>query len=292
MSALTKIFVVLLVILSIVETAGMVVYVNRSDHFVKSNKDLETKLAAARAESTSANDKAAMANTARQQLQQQMQAQIDAKQGQINNLQQQLAGESARVAEMEGNVAQLTAANKSANDALQVAQKSYDTINTQMADLRKADTDLQKRYAEANFAINDLTNKYDVTNRQWRDANEQITQLNAELQKARETLHKAGVAENAAGQIQGEPLVRVEGIVRSKENIGGIPYASISIGSADQVTKGMRLKVIDPDPKARDPFLGYLIVDRVEPNQAIGRLEGPHINEVRQGVLVRSQLNG
>lgn len=290
MSALTKIFVVLLVILSIVETAGMVVYVNRSDHFVKSNKDLETKLAAARAESTSANDKAAMANTARQQLQQQMQAQIDAKQGQVNNLQGQLAGESARVAELEGNVAQLTAANKSANDALQVAQKSYDTINTQMADLRKADTDLQKRYGEATFAINDLTNKYDVTNRQWRDANEQITQLNTELQHAREALHKAGIAENAAGQIQGEPLVRVEGVVRSKENISGIPYATISVGSADQVTKGMRFRVIDPN--ARDPFLGYLIVDRVEPNQAIGRLQGPHVNDVRPGVQVRTQLNG
>ena len=61
-------------------------------------------------------------------------------------------------------VAQLSAANKSANDALQVAQKSYDTINTQMADLRKADTDLQKGYAEATFAINDLTNKY----KRWR----------------------------------------------------------------------------------------------------------------------------
>ena len=46
MSALTKIFVVLLVVLSIIETAGMVVYVNRSDAFVKSNKDLTTKLRA------------------------------------------------------------------------------------------------------------------------------------------------------------------------------------------------------------------------------------------------------
>ena len=290
MSALTKIFVVLLVILSIIQTAGIVVYVNRSDAFIKSNNDLKTKLAAAQAEAGSANDKAAMANTARQQLQQQMQAQIDAKQNQVNTLQGQLAGEAARVAELEGNVAQLTAANKSAIDALQVAQKSYDTINTQMADLRKSDNDLQKRYGEATFTINELTNKFDVTNRQWRDANEQITQLNTDLQKAREALHKAGIAESAAGQIRGESLVRVEGIVQSKQNIGGIPYATISIGSADQVTKGMQLKVVDP--KARDPFLAYLIVDRVEPNQAIGRLEGPHVNEVRQGVLVRSQLNG
>lgn len=290
MSALTKIFVVLLVILSIIETAGMVVYVNRSESFTMANKSLSAKVAAAQADVASANDKAALANTARQQLQQQMQAQIDAKQAQINGLQGQLAGDAAKVAELEGTVAQLSAANKSANDALQVAQKSYDTINTQMADLRKADTDLQKRYAEATFAINDLTNKYQVTDKQWRDANEQITQLSSELQRARETLHKAGVAENAAGRMQGEPLVNVEGIVRSKQNIGGIPYATISVGAADQVTKGMQFRVIDPN--ARDPFLGYLIVDRVEPNQAVGRLQGPHVNDVRPGVQVRTQLNG
>ena len=290
MSALTKIFVVLLVILSIMETAGLVVYVNRSEAFTKTNSDLKAKVAAAQADAGSANDKAAMANTARQQLQQQMQAQIDAKQAQLNGLQGQLAGESARVAELEGTVAQLSAANKSANDALQVAQKSYDTINTQMAELRKADTDLQKRYGEATFAINDLTNKYDVTNRQWRDANEQISQLSSDLKQAREALHKAGVAENASDRIQGEPLVRVEGIVRSKQNIGGIPYATISVGAADQVTRGMQFRVIDPN--ARDPFLAYLIVDRVEPNQAIGRLQGPHVNDVHPGVQVRTQLNG
>lgn len=290
MSALTKIFVVLLVILSIIETAGMVVYVNRSEAFTKSTTDLKAKVAAAQAEAGSANDKAAMANTARQQLQQQMQAQVDAKQAQMNALQGQLAGESARVAELEGTVAQLSAANKSANDALQVAQKSYDTINTQMVDLRKSDTDLQKRYAEATFAINDLTNKYDVTNRQWRDANEQITQLNTDLQRAREALHKAGVAENASGRMQGEPLVNVEGVVRSKQNIGGVTWATISVGAADQVTPGMQFRVIDPN--SRNPFLGYLTVDRVEPNQAIGRLEGPHVNDVRPGVQVRTQLNG
>lgn len=288
MSALTKIFVVLLVVLSIVETAGMVVYVNRSEQFATTVKNLNGKLAAATAEVGSANDKAAMANTARQQLQQQMQAQIDAKVAQLNTIQGQLASEAARVAELEGNVAQMAAANKSANDALQVAQKSYDTINTQMADLRKAHTDLEKQYAEATFAINDLTNKYDVTNRNWRDANEQITQLNSELQKARDTLHRAGIAANT--NVQGEPLLNVQGVVRSKQNIGGIPYATISVGSADQVTKGMQFKVIDP--QARNPFLGYLIVDRVEPNQAIGRLEGPHVNEVHPGVQVRTQLNG
>ena len=50
----------------------------------------------------------------------------------------------------------------------------------------------------------------------------------------------------------------------------------------------MQFKVIDP--KAADPFLGYLIVDRVEPRQAFGHLYGPHIDEVHEGVEVRTQL--
>ena len=67
-----------------------------------------------------------------------------------------------------------------------------------------------------------------------------------------------------------------------------MPFATISVGAADQVTKGMQFKVIDPT--ARDPFLGYLIVDRVEPNEAIGHLTGPHVNDVHEGAEVRTQL--
>jgi hypothetical protein len=288
-SALTKIFVVLNVILSIVLTAGMVVWVNRTQNFVKAQNDMKAKLAAVTADASSSRDQAALISATKTQMQAQLQAQINAKQQETDQLHQLVTDRDTQIAQLNNNLAQTTAAQKSATDALTVAQKTVDSTNQQIADLRKNDLDLEKRIAEQSFAINDWTNKYEVTNRQWRDAEEQVAQLQSDNRKYQETLHKAGITDaSSVHTINGEPLVRVEGIVQSKQNIGGVPYATISVGSADQVTAGMQFKVIDPN--ARDPFLGYLIVDRVEPNQAIGHLTGPRINDVRIGAEVRTQL--
>jgi len=75
--------------------------------------------------------------------------------------------------------------------------------------------------------------------------------------------------------------------VREKSDIGGVTYATISVGSADDVVKGMRFAVIDRD---RGVFLGYLTVESVEPNESTGRLEGPNVAEMKAGNEVRTQL--
>lgn len=288
MSVLTKIFVVLLVILSIALTAGTVVWVNRSEHYAETGKTKTAKIAAQEAEIGNLRAQYALASTETESVRQAMQKQIDSKQQEADQLKAAITDRDTQIAQRDSNLAQLAAAQKSATDALTVAQKTVDQQNTAIADMRKNDLDLQKRVAEQSFAINDWTNKYDVVNRQERDDREQITQLESDNQKIRETLHKAGIAENSTRTVNGESLVRVEGVIRSAQKINGVPFATISVGAADQVTKGMQFKVIDPN--ARDPFLGYLIVDRVEPNEAIGHLTGPHVNEVHVGAEVHTQL--
>jgi hypothetical protein len=289
LSALTKIFVVLLVILSIVLTAGMVVWVNRSEHFITSNKTTMDQLKASKIEAANYNAQLGFAKSEVTAVQAAMQKQIDSKQQEVDALTRSVTDRDTQIAQLNSNLAQATAALKSGTDALTVAQKTVDQQNTAIADLRKSELDLQKRTAEQSFAINDWTNKYDVVNRQERDDREQIAQLQGDNQKMRDTIHKAGIAEGSTPRtINGEPLVRVEGVIRSAQNINGVPFATISVGAADQVTKGMQFKVIDT--RAREPFLGYLIVDKVEPNEAIGHLTGPHVNEVHEGAEVRTQL--
>jgi chromosome segregation ATPase len=206
----------------------------------------------------------------------------------INQLRGAVAERDATIAQVNSNLLQATAGQKSANDAMVVAQKTLGTQNDQLTDLRKENLDLAKRNSDDSLALSDLTNKYETVRAQWRDASEQNSQLQNDVKNLRETLHKAGVAENSAPDINREPMINVHGLVRSKQNIGGVPMATVDIGSSDQVTKGMQLKLIDPN--SRDPFLGYLIVDRVEPNEAIGHLTGPRVNEVRPGIQARTQL--
>lgn len=287
MSALTKIFVVLNVLLSIVLAAGVVVWVNRSENFVKSATANNAKLKADEARIASLTSENSLLGAERTQIQQSMQHQIDDGRKANDSLQASVADKDTQIAQLNANLAQATAAQKSANDALTVAQKMVDTQNTTIADLRKTGVDQDKKNAELSFAVNDWTNKFEVVNRQERDDREQITQLQNDNRKYQELLHKNGIAENSTSA-GGESLTKVSGVIRSAQKIGGVPYATIDVGGADAVTKGMQFKVIDP--KASDPFLGYLIVDRVEPRQAFGHLYGPHIDEVHEGVEVRTQL--
>jgi len=287
-SALTKIFVVLLVILAIIQTAGSVVWVNRTQNYEKALKAVNAKYQSKLADVTDKDAQITLLNGQKTQIQSALQKQIDAERQNVETLRSAVNERDTQIAQLNANLAQATAAQKSTGDAIAVAQKTIDSANQTIGDLRKTQLDLEKRVAEQSLAINDWTNKYEVANRQWRDATEQIAQLQSDNQKKDEIIHKAGISINSPRTINGEPLVRVEGVVRSKSNIGGVPYATISVGSADQVTKGMQFKVIDPN--SHDPFLGYLIVDRVESNEAIGHLTGPRVNEVHAGVEVRTQL--
>jgi hypothetical protein len=287
-SALTKVFVLLLVILSIVQTAGVVVFVNREQNFavaLRNQKEAFSRASADAATSKSDLDSAVQRYTA---LQAELQNNRNLTNQQIEQLRGAAAESAATIAQLTGQVQLALASQKGATDALSVAQKSLDAQNTQIADLRKIDLDMQRRTSDTNIALAELTNKYDTVFRQWRDANEQNAQLQNEAKGLHSSLHKAGVSENAERVIDGSSLVRVEGVVSSRNDVNGVQMATISIGSSDQVTKGMRLAIINPS--SSDPFLGYIQVDSVDPNKAIGHIFGPHIDQVRQGNEVRSQL--
>lgn len=290
MSPLTKILVVLMVILSIILAAGTVVWVNRQASFAKELNTTHAQLTAARAEASAARDREMLASGALDHLRTEMQNQLQAKQQEINTLRATVTDRDSQLAQLNSNLIQVSAASKSATDALTVAQKTVDQQNQAIADLRNSQKQLEQRSSEQSFAINTLTNKYEVTNKESRDFQEQVAQLQSDNKNLRDTLRKAGVSQAGPNLGPTESLLPLQGVVQSKQTISGVPYATISIGSAQQVTPGMRFRVVDPN--SNQPFLGYLIVDRTEPNQAIGRLEGPRINEVRPGTQVRTQLNG
>ena len=289
MSTLTKVFVVLQVILSIILTSGVVVWVNRAESFKKANDMAKAAAQAAERERTqlAAELSDNKAETARQLTL--MQNLANSKQDQVNTLNGQLTQAQTEIASLRSQVDQTTAAVNASSQAQQVAQKTLETQTAQFTDLRKSQDATTKRLVEAELAISQMTNRYQVTNAQWRQALEQVAQLQGENKNLREQVNKAGG--NAGGQarvLNSEPLVKIQGTVSDKRNIGGIPFATISVGASDQVAKGMTFRVIDP--KSNEPFLGYVTITQVEPNQAIGRLSGPRIDQIRPGNEVRTQL--
>ena len=289
MSPLTRIFVVLLVVCSMLLTASVVVFVSKTENVQASLEKAQGQLEAANLAATRAQTELASARTSAET------ARLTAE-GQIKALQQELADKQAQISTLGVQIADLSSKNTLASadvnrltEALKTAQDTTAKLQDHVTELRKASDDLVRQRGELNVAISDLQNRLDVTERERRNVAEQLTEANAQIAQMRGALADANITlqpRQTTGLSGGAPDIK--GVVRATRSIAGIPYATISVGSADDVQKGMEFNLID---RERGEFLGKLYVDTVEPNEATGRLDGPRINEVRQGTEVRTQLN-
>lgn len=292
MSPLTKIFVVLLVILSIMTSAAFVTYVSTVE---------DSKRAAATSAAALANEQQKVANltaaldaakvaaadnfkTATAQIEQMKQARDEANRT-VADRDTQLAKANAQLALQSADLSRLTEALKSSEDT---KNKLQDTL----AQLRTSNDTLLKQNSEQSMSISELTNKLEVTERERRFLAEQFTESQNQADKMGKALRDLGgdvasiLAKPATGGLAaGAPAIN--GVIRGTRNIAGIPYATISVGSVDNVVRGMQFNIID---RQTGRFLGKLTVDTVEPNESTGRLEGPSLAEIRPGVEVRTQL--
>lgn len=288
MSPLTKLFVVLLVILSMLMTAATVVFVNKEDEMKASLETTRNELSAQRAKSEQAENErsAAEARATAAQLQANTQttqanAAVTAAQQQIANLNVDLAKARSDAAAEQLNVSKLSAGLETAQATM---GRQYDEITR----MRTASDQMVRQVAEMNTTISDLTNRLDVTERERRNLAEQLAEAQNQSQKLGLQLKGLGIAPEAALAAEAKAAPGpINGVVRRIDTFGGRKYATISVGSADSVAKGMEFKVVNRDT---GDFLGNLTVDSVEPNEATGRLEGPRVGDIKPGVEVKTQL--
>jgi hypothetical protein len=285
-SPLTKVFVVLHVVLSLLLTAGLIVFVNRTENFNTTNKAQTAKIAAAENKATAALADAQAARDAADKTTAQSSAQV-------TQLQSQLADSRQKVADRDALLAQAASAqalSAAENSKLAEAMKASEDQKGKQADaLAQARGDLDnyvKKNAELNTSVTDLTNRVEVSDTERKNFQEQLEQAKSELDSARKQLADNGLKPATVTGL-GNGAVPINGIIRQIAPVNGIPYATISVGSDDSVQKGMQFNVIDRD---RGLFLGQLTVDDVQPHSATGRLAGPRVNDMHPGVEVRTQL--
>ena len=265
MSALTKIFVVLLVILSLLLSAATIVFVNTQTTYaaqldaakkdaMQAKKDRDNGNTAHTAELAKANEALTAKDTEINQLRNDM-----------NAKDQQIAQRDAQIAEATANLAAATAAQTTLGDAVKTAQAALDSFHKSYDELRGNFDKQQKMLVDLNLRVDDLT-------------------------KANDLIRKNGlqpVDNSAIGAINPEPSINVTAKVRETRDIGGVRYATIDVGSAEAIQKNMQLSVTD---SSGTKWLGYIMVDQVNPHDAVGRIEGPGANQVQPGAVVRSRL--
>jgi hypothetical protein len=288
LNPLTKIFVVLHVVLSLLLTAGLIVFINRTENFsaqltasANSRTAAVNRANASDSDAQSARDAATAAVAAVNAKIKDVQAQLSAAQTQIDQKDAALAQAGSSAALAAADSSRLTEALKASEDQKSKQQDIITQIRTDDAALVKKDSDL-------NITVSDLTNKLDVANRERENFGEQLSEAKSQNDNLVKILGDNGINPNQVGGIRANGgAVPINGIVRDTRVINGIPYATISVGSADNVQKGMEFNVID---RQRGQFLGKMTIDSVEPHEATGRLEGPRVDDVKAGIEVRTQL--
>jgi uncharacterized phage infection (PIP) family protein YhgE len=278
-------FVVLLVILSLLTTAATVVFVSQTENW-KADFDAQTKqLNAARADLAEAQQQAASASAQVQEASRSSQQQVEQMRQAQNQLQTRMNELSAQLADKTSQLALQSADLTRVTEALKSSQDATNKQSDQIASLRQTNDERMRQNVELNTAVTDLTDKFQVTERERRYLAEQVAALKGQADKLGKALQEAGINPKFASSSAGAPAIN--GVIRARKNIAGVEYASISVGANDGVTKGMEFKIVD---RNAGNFLGILTVDSVEPTAATARITRPRIKDVKPGIEVRTQL--
>lgn len=287
MSPLTKILVILVVLLTLIQTAATVVFVNRvtlTETSYTNEHDLRTageaKVSALQAELANAQ---AAVNVARNQAQ----SQVGSQQQEVLRLQQQLADANVRNAESNSRLGLMSVDNARLTETLKASEDTKNKLADTVTQTRSINDDLSKKNADLNAAVADLTNRLDTTERDRRFVTEQLTELQGRGTTAPASPGSMNNAGNGAMPAAASSAPAINGTVKSVRTLSNNkPYATLSVGTADRVAPGMQFKVLD----ATGNFLGFVTVDTAEANESVGAITGPRVSDIKTGDQASTQL--
>jgi hypothetical protein len=293
LSPLTKLFVGLLVVLSLLLTAATVTFVNTLD-----NQKLRADQARQQFENEKARSDAALAQ-AQSDAAQKDEA-VRMAQAQVEQLKQAAISSNQLIADRDTQLAKANSINAiqaadvtRLSEALKASEDTKSKLQEQVAGLRTAHDQELQQAAQSSQQISDLTNRLEVTERERRYATEQLEEARGQSAKLSSAVQEMGrnprdiLASMGTGPgAVSSAAQRINGVVRDVRTIANLPYATISVGSADGVSKGMVFNVVD----RQGSFLGKVTIDTVELNEATGRITGPKLDQVVKGVEVKTQL--
>jgi hypothetical protein len=275
------------VILSLVTTAATVVFVNKVDNFSQQLNSAKLQISSMQTEVSNAQSEAAAQRTLAEETRRAAQAQVEQGRQAANQMQQRVNELAAQNADLSSRLTLQSADLTRVAEALKASQDANNKKDETIAMLRTTNDERLRQNVELNTANTDLTAKLQVTERDRRFLAEQLAEARRTSDRQGAMLRDAGINPKMATIQPNASSSPINGVIRDRRNIAGVPYASISVGSNDGVARGMEFKVVD---RNTGDFLGIVTIDSVEPTESTGRLSGPRLNDIRPGVEVRTQL--
>ena len=285
MSALTKIGIVLLVIASLMLSAGVVVFVNKVEHFRESAEAAKAETAKEMALRTDTEAQLARVTAERNADRLKANTDVAAKEAKIVELQGAVVAKDAEIASAKKDKAAVDVTVQTLTAQATGIQQQLASANQQVTDLRVVRDKLVDERHGLNTQLTDALAKAEALDRARKIAEERATRASADNDVLRKRIADAGFSPDSLPSRTTAGTQPLEGVVHNVFLAGNKPWASISLGSKDNVTRGMRFNVHNDNQ-----FLGYLTIQSTEPTEAAGVLEGPGVDKVKTGDQVKTQL--
>jgi hypothetical protein len=295
LSPLTKVFIVLLVLASLLQTAGTVVFVNKV-------RPLQAQLDASRTSEATAKQQAMAAQIAAEKAEAAVATALASADGErkaaaavIQQSQNQLSSLVVQVAQLNSDKASRDAQIATITQQLNYQNATNGTLTTQVTTLRDTNDKLVKEQEDDSRKIAELTSLSETEKSQLDNAREQLASSQDAVEKLKAYIQDrtgAPAPDLAAGYTPtGNGAPPINGLISDKKVINGSTYVTLSVGSADGVAKGMKFNVID---NQSGDFLGFVVVDTVDNNDSIGRFQGEPGTDARvqKGNEVKTQIRG
>jgi len=282
-STLTKVFVVLTSVLAIALSCLFVAAAAQWDNWRGLAQQYQTDRDAAitLAHNTAANMQAALAM--KDDALAALTRDLDAAQTNLQKSADEVAALKSQLAQTENQRLALDASRKKLEEMLDVTMTELKGAQKQNQSLLAENIDLQSRNARLNSRTLELTTEVNILRDETRNIQEKLyacERQNAELQSLAAGRPAAPTAPEVPGAVTAAPAGGVREI-RGKIIDVKDSYASIDVGETSGVVPGMTFMVY----REGAVYLGDLVIDRVRPKEAGGRLVQMQ-NEIRVGDLV------
>lgn len=275
MSILTKVFVVLVTILSVILVALIVPFVANTQNFEEKYRDEHAARVAAEKTATLRQSELGAVQAKQsewvlglQTQNQNLMTQINTLQQELENTRSELQGARTRNATIEANLTGLTAANQ---QHAQIVKELQAELNARRDQVLKQQTEMIQ-LADRN---KELDSQLEAVTREVRRIREQLVHMEEQNQGLQSKLNRLApelVAKvTAGGDEASEPVIpatTIKGQITGLERLEDETFAQVNVGRNDGVVASTKFMV-----HRGSEFLGTLIITTVDARTSAGRLD-------------------
>lgn len=283
MSALTKVFVVLLVVLSLLLAAASVTFLNTVPAYGTRIDALDAQLRSAQQAASDASAREAANRSALERQRDELNNLLANAQQALIDQRAQLATAQAEKATLQSQVASAQTMTSQAVTALNANQAFVKELQAQVGTLRDENRNAFIDRNETTRQLVSSENEREYLRRE----NNRLQEQNAELLSVNDQQKRRLAYLGDNPDIAPPVPPRINGVITDSRQLPNGRYASISVGSEDDVQRGVRFAIFDSEDKS---FLGFLDIESVDDSESFGKLSGPGISRVNAGDEARTEI--